>query len=136
MAVIAPPNTTLAQFVKDQCQDLDLHFEAEEPQETPTQEEHRAIQKTNFPEDLNFIVPVNLVASKKAFLAIVSGLSEDVPSFEDLWQFKPHDPRADYNPMGAVDTDYFDFLTSSSPQGSRQESEAKERCTEGDTDSD
>lgn len=121
---MATPSASLPQLVKDQCHNLDLHFKAEEPLEALTQKEQQAIEKTTFPEDLKLAVPVDLESSKKAFLAIVSGLSGDMPSFKDLWQIKPHNPRADYNPMQAVDLEFdFEFLSSSSQQGSPQGSE-------------
>jgi hypothetical protein len=92
----------LSQFVQEQCRNLGLNFTPEEPKEILSEKERRATVEATFPADL-FTMPVDLSSSKKAFVTIVSGLSEDIPSFDEVWRLKQCDPKADYNPMGHID---------------------------------
>ena len=103
---VASKEGGLSQFVQEQCHALGLQFTPQEPEETLSDSEKQAIEKITFPADLNFTVPVNLKSSKKAFLTIVSGLGDDIPTLQEVWHLKPCDPKADYNPMGSVDLSY------------------------------
>ena len=98
-------NKTLPQVVQQECGLHGLDFVSEAKKEPVTQEEQQVIQQKSFPSDLKFSVPVNLSSSKKAFLAIISGLSDDT-TVEKLWELKAHDPKDDYNAMGKVDISF------------------------------
>ena len=110
----ASSSDTLSDIVRREC--LKLGIEPLKPQKvlkevSVSDEEKALISKQVFGEELDFSVPVNLHDSKQAFLSVVSGLNEDITSFRDLWQeFKPHNPREDYNPMGPGGLDMSSFF--------------------------
>ena len=67
-----------------------------------TEKELRKIQQTKFPTELQLSAQVNLIGSKKAFQALVSGLDETT-EFQRLWNPRSHDPLTYLNPIGDVD---------------------------------
>ena len=97
-------DTKLSQLVQEECLHLGIEYSAQAKSEPLTQQEKQSIEKSSFPSELKFTVPVDLCGSKKAFLSVVSGLGDGV-CFGDLWSLKPHDIRADHNPMGTASLD-------------------------------
>ena len=71
-----------------------------------TKEERDCIREISFSSELGFSMPVDLSLSKKAFQCILSGLSEEVPSFDSLFEPRPHKPCRDYCPMGQMDLSF------------------------------
>ncbi len=103
--------TSLSNFVVEECNRRGLEKPFQDSLKEPlNEEEELSIKQISFPDDLKFSVAVDLAMSKKAFLAIISGLNDD--PWEDIWKFKVHDPQADYYPNGKVDVS---FLTTPTP---------------------
>ena len=115
----------LSSFVKQECQKLGLSYVSQVPEEPLTKEEILQVKCTSFPGELKFSVPVELAASKKAFLNFVAGLTEGGPSFEGLWRPKALElGAADYHshcPMGGED---LSFLKDSEAHEAKEE----EKC--------
>ena len=109
MSVAAMQTATndLSEFVQQSCRELGLQGKPPSAslELSPTKEEKIKIEKASFASDLQFSVPVNLALSKKAFKCILSGLSPEVASFEEVLQQKEHICSEDYCPMGAEKMD-------------------------------
>ena len=102
-----PNLSTLSAIVVDECNRLKLAYTDEAPAPQPTSEERERItlHLENDFNELQFNVGVNLVDSKKAFKALISGL-DDSQNFMSLLDLHAHNPHTYPNPIGQVDLSF------------------------------